>query len=91
MDFFSTDIMKAAREILLKIEKLNYSAVIVGGCVRDIILGKEPKDVDISTNCPIEILEENFDVCADIGKNKEFGIIVIMNRGFKFEVAQFRN
>lgn len=91
MNYFSSEIMKAARDVLLKIEELNYDAVIVGGCVRDLILGQEPHDVDISTNCPIEILEENFDVCADIGKNKEFGIIVIMNRGFKFEVAQFRN
>lgn len=89
-DYFSTPIMKAARKILLKIESLNYEAVIVGGCVRDILLDIEPNDVDISTNCPMRILEENFNICADIGKNKQFGILIIEMDGYRFEVAQYR-
>ena len=87
---FDTAIMKAAHKILKKIESFNYEAYIVGGCVRDIILNIEPHDVDIATNCPIQVLEKNFNVCADIGKNKQFGIVIVNMDNFKFEVAQFR-
>lgn len=90
MNYFNTDIMKVAREILIKIESFGYTAVIVGGCVRDLILGEEPHDVDIATNCPMSLLENNFNTCGDIGKNKDFGIIIIEHKGFRFEVAQFR-
>ena len=38
----------------------------------------------------MRILEENFNICADIGKNKQFGILIIEMDGYRFEVAQYR-
>jgi len=38
------------REILLLLEQQGYEAYVVGGCVRDSLLGVEPKDWDICTN-----------------------------------------
>ena len=37
-------------EVLRKIEEKGYEAFVVGGCVRDLILGKEPNDYDIATS-----------------------------------------
>jgi tRNA nucleotidyltransferase/poly(A) polymerase len=81
--------LKAAVEVLKKINKLGHTAFIVGGAVRDIILGIEPKDMDIATNAPIEKLEKIWKV-HDIGKSKEFGIVVVKQSGVKMEVAQYR-
>jgi len=76
-------------EILNTLENKGHKAFFVGGCVRDLVLGIEPHDVDISTNAPMEVVEELFDT-HDIGKSKDFGIVVVNHKGFSFEVAQFR-
>lgn len=81
--------------IIKGVEVLNIlsnhgAALIVGGAVRDLLSGeKEPDDVDIATNVPMEKIEELFST-HDIGKNKDFGIVVINYKGEVFEVAQFR-
>ena len=87
--------LKAAVEVLKKLEAVRGlehepKAYVVGGAVRDIVLGKDlPDDVDIATNVPIDEVEQMFDA-YDIGKNKEFGIVVIKHGGYDFEVANFR-
>jgi len=80
--------LKAAINILKKLEKYG-DVYIVGGAVRDIILGQDPKDIDIATNIPISKIEDLFKT-FDIGNNKDFGIVVVKHQGFDFEVAQFR-
>jgi len=57
-------IPKHVIEILQELEKAGYEAYIVGGCVRDLIVGEKPKDWDITTNAkPEEVLKlfETFD------------------------------
>jgi len=81
--------LKNGIEILKKLEKYG-KAYIVGGAVRDIISGeKEPDDIDISTNVPMEKIESMFDT-HDIGANKDFGIVVIKYKSESYEIAQFR-
>jgi len=46
-------------------------------------------DVDFATNIPIEKFEPHFD-CIDIGKNKDFGILVIKYEDYVFEIANYR-
>lgn len=83
--------LQAAVSILNKINKARYKAYIVGGSVRDIILGNlKPHDVDIATNMPMEELGRMFKT-YNIGKSKDFGIVVVKSGGFDFEIAQFRN
>lgn len=80
-----------AVDVLKKIENLGrYDAYLVGGCVRDIVLGIDPKDIDIATNCPIEVIDSRFKT-HDIGKSKDFGIVVVNYGGYSYEVAQFRS
>jgi len=76
---------------ILKILEEYGDAYIVGGAVRDIVSGnKEPDDIDIATNVPMDKIEELFR-SHDIGKNKDFGIVVINYKEFEFEIAQFRS
>jgi tRNA nucleotidyltransferase (CCA-adding enzyme) len=82
--------LKVAIDILQKINKAKYKAYLVGGAVRDIILGNlKPHDIDIASNMPIEELNKMFKT-YDIGKSKSFGIVVVKHGGYDFEVAQFR-
>ena len=83
--------LAAAVKIMNQINKKGYKSYIVGGAVRDIILGDlKPHDIDIATNMPIEEINKIYKT-YDIGKSKDFGIIVVKQNGFDFEVAQFRN
>jgi len=83
--------LAAAVKIMNKINKKGYKSYIVGGAVRDIVLGNlKPHDIDIATNMPINELNKIFRT-YDIGKSKDFGIVVVKQNGMNFEVAQFRN
>jgi tRNA nucleotidyltransferase/poly(A) polymerase len=81
--------LQSAVKILQKINSKKYKAYIVGGAVRDIVLGTDPKDIDIATNMPMEELQKVWRI-HDIGKSKDFGIVVVVEGGNRFEVAQFR-
>jgi tRNA nucleotidyltransferase (CCA-adding enzyme) len=81
--------LAAGVKVLQKINKAGYKAYIVGGPVRDITLGIQPKDIDIATNMPMKELDKMFRT-YDIGKSKDFGILVVKEGGNDFEVAQFR-
>lgn len=85
----SNSMLKSAKKILDKIESKGYRAYMVGGVVRDLILGEKPKDVDIATNMPMEEIAKIWKI-YDIGKSKDFGICVVREGGFSFEIAQFR-
>ena len=51
------------KEIILVADKLmasGYNAYLVGGCVRDILMGREPKDWDITTNAKPQEIQKFF-------------------------------
>ncbi len=79
---------KASLEVL-KILSEHGEAYLVGGSVRDILLGNKPKDFDIATNVSMDTICGLFNT-HDIGKNKDFGIVVVKHRKFLIEVANFR-
>jgi len=85
-----TAIKTDALTLMIKLEDAGYKAYIVGGAVRDMVLGKKKvADYDIATNCPIGKLEEMFHTHA-IGRSHDFGILVVKSGRSYFEVAQFR-
>ena len=86
----NNEYLNIAIELLGKIEELGGEALVVGGAVRDLLLGKEPKDVDIATNVNLDKIEANFHT-NDIRKSKDFGIVVISYKGYNFECANFRS
>ena len=87
--------LKKGVEIIKRLEQeggKDARAYIVGGAVRDIVTGeKEPDDIDIATNVPVDKIEEIFGKSHDIGKNKDFGIVIVTLGGEDFEVANFRS
>lgn len=90
-DYIKSDPMiKNGVDILKKINSKGYDAYIVGGAVRDLILGIKPHDIDISTNMPIDELNKLFKT-YDIGKSKDFGIVTVNQGGYQYEIAQFRS
>ena len=85
----SSDELQAALDIIRTINKHGSEALIVGGAVRDIILGKEPHDVDIATNMDMKKVADIFK-SFDIGKSQDFGIVAVPYKGFTFEIAHYR-
>ena len=51
------DISDSALKVLYRLHKAGYQAFLVGGCVRDALIGLHPKDFDVATNAtPEEVL-----------------------------------
>lgn len=55
------DIPEPATEVLLGLENAGFEAYLVGGCVRDLLIGKTPKDWDITTNATPEEIQSIFE------------------------------
>ncbi|EPP34690.1 poly A polymerase head domain protein [Chlamydia ibidis] len=81
--------LDSAKKILKKLHNAGYQAYFVGGCVRDMLLGKQAEEIDIATNAPPVIVSTIFPDTLSIGA--AFGIIVVKDSGHLFEVATFRN
>ena len=83
-----SQISENALKVLYKLQKEGFNAYLVGGCVRDLLLGREPKDFDVVTNADPEQIRKVFRNCRLIGRrfrlaHVHFGREVI-------EVATFR-
>lgn len=81
-------ISENALKVLYRLQKEGFDAYLVGGCVRDLLLGREPKDFDVVTNADPEQVRKVFRNCRIIGRrfrlaHVHFGKEVI-------EVATFR-
>jgi putative nucleotidyltransferase with HDIG domain len=80
---------EAARQVLRKIEERGHTALIVGGAVRDHLLGSPMHDIDIVTDLPVDELRTLFRA-HDVGKSRAFAISVVLWGGWSFDVAHFR-
>jgi len=79
-----------ALKIVKKLDKSGYEAYLVGGCIRDLLLGYAPKDFDIATNATPEQIQKIFKRSRIIGRR--FKLVHIMFSARKFiEVATFRS
>lgn len=75
---------------ILEILNNEGKGYIVGGYIRDILLGLEPKDCDFCTDIPYERLKEIFSNWNPIEIGKSFGIIQIEFKNKKYEIAKLR-
>lgn len=62
------DISKSALKVLYRLHEAGYQSFLVGGCVRDAMLGLHPKDFDVATNATPEEVRELFGNCRLIGR-----------------------
>ena len=76
--------------ILNKLNKSGYEAYVVGGCVRDSLIGKKPKDWDICTNAKPEETMEVFKGFHIIPTGLQHGTITVMLNGEGYEITTYR-
>jgi poly(A) polymerase len=83
-------VKQAATEIVRTLRQKGHSAYLVGGCVRDLLLGKEPSDYDVATSATPDHVQQYFSQTYPVGA--QFGVILveIENKDF-IEVATFRS
>ncbi len=77
-----------ANSICFRLQQRGYQALLVGGCVRDLLLKRDPSDYDVTTDAtPPQVM----DLFPDsVGVGAQFGVVLIPCDGFKVEVATFR-
>lgn len=78
------------RYIINKIYENNYEAYIVGGCVRDAILGFEPNDYDITTSASPNTIQEIFKDFKCIETGIEHGTVSVVIEDEIFEITTYR-
>jgi poly(A) polymerase len=81
-------ISENALKVLQRLKKADYEAYLVGGCVRDLLLGREPKDFDVATNASPEQVKQVFRNCRIIGRR--FRLAHVFFGREIIEVATFR-
>lgn len=74
--------------ILDTLEKKGYEGYAVGGCVRDAILGREPKDWDITTSATPKQVKTLFSHTIDTGI--QHGTVTVMRGGEGYEITTYR-
>src|ERR1035437_9580788 len=77
-----------AREIVERLQQAGFAAFWGGGCVRDLLLGREAQDFDIATDAKPEQVEKLFKRTVAVGR--KFGVMVVVENKQQFQVATFR-
>lgn len=83
-----TNISDAALKVLYRLHKANYDAYLVGGGVRDMLLGMEPKDFDVATNAHPEEVRRLFKNSRVVGRRFKLAHVIFGRE--MIEVATFR-
>ena len=78
-----------AIEIIKELRHHGHEAYLVGGCVRDMVMKIEPADYDIATSAHPEEIMQVFPKTRSVGV--QFGVVLVIYRGYPFEVATFRS
>jgi len=78
-----------AMAVLRRLRDGGHIAYFAGGCVRDLLLKREPKDWDIATDAPPSRVRELFPRSQAVGA--AFGVILVRQRRSQIEVATFRS
>jgi poly(A) polymerase len=78
-----------AADICRKLHGSGFKAYLVGGCVRDLLLGREPEDYDVATDAHPARVQELFPSSVDVGAR--FGVILVVANSARVEVATFRS
>ena len=77
-----------AASIVRRLQQAGFTAFWVGGCVRDVLLGREPQDYDIATDARPEQIERLFEKTIAVGR--KFGVMIVVENKHQFQVATFR-
>jgi poly(A) polymerase len=82
----------AARDIAQRLRSAGHEAYLAGGCVRDLLLGLEPKDYDVATSATPDAVLQLFPKKKAITVGAHFGVVLVCEPdGTSTEVATFRH
>jgi putative nucleotidyltransferase with HDIG domain len=81
--------VELARQIVAALKSRGYQAYFVGGCVRDFLLGGQPKDYDVATDAHPEQIAALFPNSVLVGA--QFGVVLVQAQTAQVEVATFRS
>ncbi len=80
--------LKTASQIITRLKERGHTAYIAGGWVRDFLMQHPSDDIDIATSASVDEVLDLFAKTIPVGIN--FGIVVVVENGYPFEVATFR-
>jgi poly(A) polymerase len=84
---------RAALQIAQRLHARGYAAYFAGGCVRDLLLGRTPKDFDVATAATPDAVQQAFPHTESVGAH--FGVILVLDKidgeRIATEVATFRS
>lgn len=83
------DVSESAVTVCDSLQRAGYHAFVVGGAVRDLLLGRHPKDFDVATNATPEQVRSVFRRARIIGRR--FRLVHVMFRDETIEVSTFRS
>ena len=82
-------LLRQATRLVRRLREAGFEAYFAGGCVRDQLLHRAPKDYDIATSAPPERVQSIFPQTIPVGV--QFGVVLVIDEGVAFEVATFRS
>ena len=86
--FAPSDFSRGAIQVVEGLQKAGYSAYVVGGAIRDLLLGQHPKDFDVATDATPEQIKQCFRSARVIGRR--FQIVHVRAGAEIIEVTTFR-
>lgn len=82
-------VMAAARGVARELKRAGFQVFFAGGCVRDALLARPLKDIDIATSATPDQVEALFKG-QTVAVGKAFGVVLVLRGGYPFDVATFR-
>src|SRR5436309_1852515 len=79
---------QAATDVVQRLRDHGFHAYFVGGCVRDLVMGHDPKDYDVATDATPDQVLALFPESLTVGA--QFGVVIVPREESKIEVATFR-
>ncbi|UCG56267.1 MAG: CCA tRNA nucleotidyltransferase, partial [Phycisphaerales bacterium] len=80
---------QAAIQIVKQLKRNGFQALLAGGCVRDMLLGRRAKDYDVATDARPEDVMRLFRRTLKVGA--KFGVVIVLIESRQVEVATFRS
>lgn len=84
-----TSAARLAHRVAAQLRGAGFQAYFVGGCVRDLLLGRALKDFDVATDAPPATILSMFPDANRVGAH--FGVVLVRGGGAQVEVATFRS
>ncbi len=79
---------QAAIEVIKRLSRSGFQALLAGGCVRDMLLRRPASDYDVATNAQPDDVIKLFKRTLKVGA--KFGVVIVLLEGQQVEVATFR-